>query len=154
MSKSSYRWLLPLLLLQGTALAAPAPLLKAIANSATTPTDHYTNTCTLLDNGQVVIEHNISIWQNPSVLSSKEIHTANLSVKSIKAVITQVAQGNITGTELIGGATYKYYAYQKQGSTLQEVFLRSQTNDVVNDSALVNPLIKFTDDLCGDISTQ
>jgi len=153
MLKLSYRCILPLLLLQGTALAAPAPLLKVIVTSAPTPTNSYTNGCTLDDRGQVIIEHKLWLFPSGPGLTSKEVRPASLSIKNIKAVIAEAALGNITGMDPLGGETYKYFAYQKQmGGSLKEIFLLNKNGlGLSNDSPMVEPLSRFVDSICGDM---
>lgn len=154
MLKSPYRWMLPLLLFQGVALAAP--LLKVVATSPTTPTNSYTNSCTLNSFGQVVIEHHVWLFPSGPELAAKEVRNINLNVKNIKAVIAQAALGHITGIDPIGGGTYRFFAYQKQadGSTKEIFLLNKDGQGSFNDSPMVEPLSRFIDSICGNMQAQ
>lgn len=146
-------WLFSLFALSGTAFAAPAPLLKVVVASPTTPSNSYSNSCTLDANGQVIIEHTTTLFPSGPSLKSKEVRTASLSVKSIKAVIAEAAQGTITGTPIVGGYTHQYFAYQKQAGHTEEIFLLDRVGaGLFNDAPVVEPLTKFIDSVCGDLS--
>lgn len=152
--KIAYACLLPLLVLSGSVLAAN-PLLQVRTASAAIPADGYSNNCTLYDNGQVVINHTVSLFHLPNTLSAKEVKTLKISTQDIKAVINEAAMGNITGNPLAGAVTYQYFAYQKQADKSQkEIFLLDKAPAVsfVNDSAVVAPLVSFIDSVCGDIT--
>jgi type IV pilus assembly protein PilA len=155
--KLSHAWLFSLLSLSGMALAAPAPLLKVIVASPTTPTNSYSSSCTLDATGQVIIEHTTTLFPSGPSLKSKEVRAASLSVKNIKTVIAEAAQGTITGTPIVGGVTHQYFAYQKQAGRTEEVFLLDKLaaieSGLVNDSPMVKPLVKFIDSVCGDLTT-
>ena len=153
----SQRLFLSLVLSSSVVNAAPAttPLLKIIASSPTTPTDHYFDSCTLNEKGQLLIEHSINLFPSGPSLIAKETRLINLNTKDIKSVIDQAANGTVTGMDLIGGATYRYYAYQKQADgSVKEIFLANQNGiGRVNDSPLVAPLSHFIDLLCGAFTT-
>ena len=157
MFKLSQRLLLSLVLSTSAVQAAPAtmPLLKIIARSPTTPTNSYLDSCTLNIKGQLLIEHSVYLFPSGPSLISKETRLIQLNTKDIKSVIDQAANGSVTGMDLIGGATYKYYAYQKQADgSVKEVFLANQNGiGRVNDSPSVEPLSRFIDRLCGTLVT-
>lgn len=150
--KLSHAWLFSLLPLSGMAFAAPAPLLKVVVASPTLPANSNSHSCTLDGNRQVIIEHTVNLSPSGPSLKSKEVRTANLNVKAIKTVIAEAAQGNITGTPIVGGYTHQYFAYQQDGRPKRIFLLDKVGGGLFNDSPAVEPLTKFIDSVCGDLS--
>jgi pantothenate kinase len=151
MLKLSYRWLLPLLLLQSVATVASAEtLFKVVQSSPSTPTDSYTASCTISPT-TVVIEHGTNLWQSSS-FSAKETKKVNVTAASLRKLINQAAKGAITGFPLIGGGTYQYFAYQKQtDGSLKQILLLDKQGGQSNDSPMVAPLTRFIDRVCGEL---
>jgi|GEM_PF-1257934 len=150
--KLSHAGLFSLLALPGLAFAAPAPLLKVVVASPTLPSNSYSNSCTLDGNGQVIIEHTARLFPSGPSLKSKEVRAASLSVKAIKAVIAEAALGNITGTPSVGGYVHQYFAYQLDGHPKRIFLLDKVGGSLFNDSSVVEPLTKFIDSVCGDLT--
>lgn len=151
--KLPHAWLFFLLPLSGIAFATPDPLLKVIVASPIMSANGNSNSCTLDGNGKVIIEHTVKLSQTGPSLKSKEVKNVNLSVNDIKSVIAQAAQGNISGKLLVGGYTHQYFAYQQQNGQTKKIFLSDRVGDgLFNDSPAVEPLTKFIDSVCGDLS--
>jgi hypothetical protein len=150
--KLSYRLLLSLLLIQGSAMAAE-PLFKVTSSSPSIPADSYSTTCTINAAGQVITSRNTVIFKSGTAFNSTESKTVKLSVANLRKVINETAKGNITGVPLVGGGTHQYFAYQKPvKGVAKEILLLDKNGGMSNDSPLVASLSKFIDGLCGDIA--
>ena len=136
-----------------SALATEA-LFKVITASPAIPADGYSNSCTIYIHGQVVIEHNVNLFNLQKTLTAKEVKTVKLNSKDIKAVIAQAALGKVTAKSLAGASTYQYFAYQKQADkSVQTIPLLDKNPAVsfINDSPVIAPVVDFIDGVCGNI---
>jgi type IV pilus assembly protein PilA len=121
----------------------------------------YTHSCTLNGNGQIIVEHTMTLFPTGPSLQSKEVRAAAFSVKEIQAVIAEAAQGNIAPKDKIldippfdVGFKHQYFAYQKQDGVWKRVFLINKVDGgLVNDAPAVKPLVRFIDSVCGDLSS-
>lgn len=152
--KLSYRLLLPFLLMQGAATAAPADLLFRVTSSTPPiPADNYSTTCTINTAGQVVTARKTTLFKSGALFNSTESKTVKLSLASLRKAIDETAAGHITGIPLFGGGIHQYFAYQKPvKGAAKEILLLDKNGGMSNDSPVVEPLKKFIDSLCGDIA--
>ncbi len=167
MLKTTYRWILPLLLMQASASAATVePLLRVVRTPQAIFAPAQTNTCTISVNGQITIENSVALLN--TALSNKQFSAKRvtsvklLNLANLKLAIDEAAKGTITdGEPILGAEGYSYFAYQKQkNGKLKEIFLLDKNagrgpgglTGRVNDSQLVSPLRNFVDSLCGDMS--
>jgi hypothetical protein len=134
--------------------ATPEPLLKVGLYPGFVSSDESrTNTCTIYNNGKVVINRHTNfplLLTNPPSPNSfdiTEIRKLKFNTSDIKNAIAQAVKGTISGNVVtdLGGVEYNAY----QGTTV--VFLQGY-NGQVNNSEWASRLVTIIDEWCGDIS--